>query len=88
MIVLNVGRFAEEKGLSIQDLADRADISYNTAKGLYRGYTTRVDLPILDKICSILEVSPGDLLVQVPDNEPVGLFYPKKVELAQLQQTN
>ncbi|WP_110513173.1 helix-turn-helix domain-containing protein [Herpetosiphon llansteffanensis] len=69
MIILNIGVLAKAKGLSIQDLADKAEISYNTAKGLYRGYTTRIDLPILDKVCTILGVSPGDLLTQIADDD-------------------
>lgn len=87
MIILKVGQFAEEKGLSIQDIADQAGIAYNTAKGYYRGYTTRVDIPILDKLCDILGVGPGDIIVRVPEGEYVGLFMPKKVELGQFAES-
>jgi transcriptional regulator with XRE-family HTH domain len=51
----------KEKGVSIKELADRADIAQNTARGLYYGITTRIDLPILDRVAKALEVSQLDL---------------------------
>jgi DNA-binding Xre family transcriptional regulator len=58
---LRVGKLMKEKGVSIKELAERADIAQNTARGLYYGITTRIDLPILDRVAKALEVSQLDL---------------------------
>jgi transcriptional regulator with XRE-family HTH domain len=58
---LRVGKLMKEKGISIKELAARADIAQNTARGLYFGISTRVDLPILDRVAKVLEVSPIEL---------------------------
>ncbi len=71
MLIVRVGKIAKEKGISIQELADRAGIAYNTAKALYRGHSSRIDLPILERICQVLEVEPGALFEQVEDDYPL-----------------
>ena len=58
---LRVGKLMKEKGVSIKELAERGNIAQNTARSLYYGYTTRVDLPILDRVAKVLEVSQLDL---------------------------
>ena len=58
---LRVGKLMKEKGVSIKELADRADIAPNTARGLYYGITNRIDLPILDRVAKVLEVSQLEL---------------------------
>ncbi len=85
MISLEVGKAAKEKGLSIQDLADIAGIAYNTAKSLYRGHTTRIDFPTLERVCLALDIKhPGTLFVMTPDEDMVQTIESKKVEEAQL----
>jgi len=64
---LRVGQIMREKGVSIRELAEQADISPNTAKGLYYGITTRVDFPILDRVALALGVTPLDLLEQTEE---------------------
>lgn len=61
---LRVGKLMNAKGMTIQDLADQADIAYNTARGMYHGITTRIDLPVLERVAQALGVSPLELLEQ------------------------
>jgi DNA-binding Xre family transcriptional regulator len=42
---------------------------YNTALNLCRGVGTRIDFEVLDSLCKVLKVQPGELLVWVPDPE-------------------
>jgi DNA-binding Xre family transcriptional regulator len=60
-----VGEVAAQQGLSTQDLADKAGIAYNTALGLMRGVSTRIDLAVFDRVCDALNSTPGELLVKV-----------------------
>ncbi len=69
MIINQTGKVLRERGISVRQLALEADIVYNTALNMSRGAATRVDLPVLDRICKVLKVQPGDLLVWVPDPE-------------------
>ena len=68
MIVNKTQEIARRNGVtSPRELARRLDIAQNTAYNLWRGNTERIDLPILQKICREFGVTPGDILVMVPD---------------------
>ena len=64
MIINRTGELAAKRGITTQELAERAEIAYNTALNLVRGVTARIDLEVLDRVCGVLEVEPGDLLVR------------------------
>lgn len=65
MVIVNrIGEVAAQRGVGTKELADRADIAYNTALNLMRGVVTRIDLEVLDRVCEALDVQPGDLLVR------------------------
>src|SRR3954451_21212049 len=63
-ITLRIGEQAKQQGLTIKALAARAGVAYNTAHALATGRATRIDLDTLDRICTALEVEPGDLFVR------------------------
>ena len=65
MIVNRVGEVARQRDLNVQQLANKAKVSYGTAHGLYTGVSKRIDLDVLDKMCAALDVQPGDLFVRV-----------------------
>ncbi|GAB4193773.1 MAG: hypothetical protein OHK0022_09030 [Roseiflexaceae bacterium] len=65
MIINRIGLLANARGISVRDLSQRARITYNTALGLVRGTPTRIDLDVLDRVCEVLDVQPGDVLVRV-----------------------
>jgi putative transcriptional regulator len=69
MIINRTGEIAREQGLTVQALADRAGVVYNTAHALYTGSARRVGFEVLDRICKALNVQPGDLLVRVDTEE-------------------
>jgi putative transcriptional regulator len=66
---LRIGDLMREEGISIKELAEKADIAPNTARGFYHGITIRVDLPLLDRVAQALGVPPLELFEQVPDDE-------------------
>lgn len=68
-IVNRIGEIAREQNLNIKQLADKADLAYNTAYDLYTGRVTRIGLEVLDRICRVLKVQPGELLVWVEEGE-------------------
>lgn len=66
-IVNRIGEIARAQNLNIKQLADKADLAYNTAHDLYTGRVSRIGLEVLDRICRVLNVQPGELLVWVED---------------------
>jgi transcriptional regulator with XRE-family HTH domain len=62
----------DEKGVSINELAERANIATNTARTLYHGINTRVDLPLIARIANALGVPPKDLLEEYDEPEMRG----------------
>ena len=55
-----------QRGITPAELATRAKVSHNTALALYRGVSSRIDLPVLDRVCAVLDVQPADLLIWTP----------------------
>lgn len=70
-IRMRIGEIARQQDLTIKALAERAALAYNTAHALYTSRATRIDLDTLDRICTALRVTPGDLLVRDAAQEPV-----------------
>jgi putative transcriptional regulator len=70
VIVNRIRNVADQRGVNVKALSERAGITYNTALNLYRGVVTRIDLEVLDKVCEALDAQPGDLLVRTTENQP------------------
>lgn len=70
-ITNRVGDIMKQRGVSPYQLAEQAHIAPNTALNMMRGTTKRIDLDVLEAICQVLQVTPGDILVlaPVPENE-------------------
>jgi putative transcriptional regulator len=58
-----VRKLAENRGLTVSQLAEQASIAPGTATSLWHGRPLRVDLPTLERICTLLNCTPGDVLV-------------------------
>ncbi len=69
MIQFRLAALMEERGLSLARLAARSDVSLNAVRSMRDGKLKEVDLGVLDRLCSFLQVGVGDLLVYVPDEE-------------------
>lgn len=52
----------EAAGLTQVELADAVSVRQATISDLETGKSTRLDLPILERLCRVLHVEPGDLL--------------------------
>lgn len=72
---MRIGELAKQQGLTIKALAERAGVAYNTAHALCTGRATRIDLDTLDRICTALQVEPGDIFVRHTAQERVGPEY-------------
>ena len=69
-----VRQVAEAKGIkNARDLADRINASYSSIYPIWDGSAKRADLGTLNKLCNLLDVPIGMLLVHLPDTniEPV-----------------
>jgi DNA-binding Xre family transcriptional regulator len=63
-VVLKKAR--EDAKLTQLQLAEAAKVRQATISELETGKTRRVDLEVLDRLCGVLKVEPGDLLARVP----------------------
>jgi transcriptional regulator with XRE-family HTH domain len=61
-ISVTLRRAREMAGLTQQQLAEEAGVRQATISELETGKTRRVDLDVLDRLCGVLGVEPGDLL--------------------------
>jgi putative transcriptional regulator len=52
----------EERGLTQEELSDRAGVRQAAISAIETGARQRIDLDILDRLCSALDVEPGELL--------------------------
>jgi len=58
-----VREIAERQGIKNPvELQERLGVVYNTARGLWLGFPSRIDLPTLNRVCVRLSCTPGDLL--------------------------
>lgn len=69
MLALDIKTPADERKLSLREIADRAGVAYNTVLNMYRGVSTRVDLETLDKVAGALGVEPQTLLVKKTERQ-------------------
>ncbi len=77
MIVNKTQEIARRNGVnSPRELAQRLGVAQNTAYNLWRGNTERIDLPILQRICSEFGVTPGDVLVLGSEKKPEERYSP------------
>ena len=53
--------------LNITDVARGTGLNRSTITALYRETTTRVELPAIEKLCTLFKCSVGELLEHVPD---------------------
>lgn len=67
MIQIRLGKLLNRHRLSQRALARRTDTHPSVISRLARGDTSRVDLSVLNRICTALECQPGDLLEFVPE---------------------
>lgn len=57
--------------LRVSDVARLTGLNRSTVTALYRETATRIELPAIEKLCTLLKCPVGDLLEVVPD-QPEG----------------
>ena len=67
MIKCHLSRLMGEHKLKIADVARDTGLHRNTITLLYNETAARVDLDAMDKLCTLFNVSVGELFEQTPD---------------------
>jgi len=67
VIFCNLPVLLAERRLRVADLVRMTDISKSTLHRIYNDETTRIEFDTLNKLCQVLEVTPGDILKYIPD---------------------
>lgn len=62
MIICVLGDIMEQRGLTNKDVTELTKISRNTIKAFASNSSTRIDYETLNKLCTYLELEPGDIL--------------------------
>ena len=65
MLRLRVKEVAKEKGMSMNKLSQRSEVSYNIVKAIYRNPYKEVTLHTINRLADILEVPATALLEDV-----------------------
>ncbi|WP_214730085.1 helix-turn-helix transcriptional regulator [Exiguobacterium sp. s168] len=69
MVRIRLSSILEARGLSQRQLALKAGIRPNALSAICNEKVQRIDLDILDRICTALELQPGDLFEWLPGDE-------------------
>lgn len=71
MIKSNLKNILDSRGdnISIRELARELDCQFETIRRFYNDTMERYPRDIIDKLCTYLGVTPGDIIVYVPDEE-------------------
>ncbi|MCF0130165.1 MAG: helix-turn-helix transcriptional regulator [Pseudobutyrivibrio sp.] len=69
MIVFNIDVMLAKRKMSVTELSEKLEITMANVSILKNGKAKAVKVETLDKLCQILECTPGDLLEYRPDKE-------------------
>lgn len=70
MIKFKLDRLLFEKGnMKIPKLQEMSGVNKNTLYAIYNGSITRIDVSVIDRICTALDCQPRDLLEHTPDKK-------------------
>ena len=67
---LRIGKLLRARGMSVYALAKAARLPQTTAYRLARGHVKRVDLRLVDRLCTVFECQVADLFERSPDRLP------------------
>jgi DNA-binding Xre family transcriptional regulator len=66
MITNLLPRLLSQEGISIRQLARDTGITYTTIWAMVHGERRSVQLEVLDAVCAVLDVQPGDIYRRMP----------------------
>jgi putative transcriptional regulator len=69
MIVCRLADMLAERGMSRRELARRSGLNMNTVCKLANDEHTLLHVGVLEAVCKVLGVQPGEVLHYVPGNE-------------------
>ena len=69
MIATRLEELLGKRERTLYWLAKESGVGYKTLHKLARGRADSIKFDILDKICTLLECTPGDVLIQVSEGE-------------------
>jgi len=55
----------ENNRMKVPELQELSGINKNTLYAMYKGTITRVDVSVIDRLCTALNCQPGDLLEHI-----------------------
>ena len=68
LVKLKLDKYLDKCGITRYELAKRTEIKFQTIDRYYKNRVVRYDSYILDRICSVLDCSPGDIIEYVNDD--------------------
>jgi putative transcriptional regulator len=71
MIAFRLKEIAEQHNLNRHQISMQTGVSYPTISKYWVGEADGREFDILEKLCTLLDCDPGDLIVRVPDKQPV-----------------
>lgn len=69
-IRINLDKLIKEAGISKNKLCQRAEMQRTQLNNYCNNTITRLDIPVLERLCSVLHCEIGDLLEFIPAEMP------------------
>lgn len=69
VVQLPLDQVSPHRGMGRRELARRAQLNINTVCKLAKNDHQMIDLLTLDRVCTVLHITPGELLTWEPDQE-------------------
>ena len=70
MIKLNLPVLFAQKGIRVADADRLTDMGRTTLYRLYNNEVTRIDFASLERLCKLLDCTPGDIILYEEDERP------------------
>lgn len=69
MVKLTIDKYLGKRGITRYELAKRTEVKFQTIDRYYKNRVVRYDSYILDRICTALDCTLGDIIEYVKDGE-------------------
>lgn len=69
MLRCHLSRLMGERKMKIVDVARATDLHRNTITLLYQERATRIDLDVIEKLCSLFKCEVGELFEYIPEQD-------------------
>lgn len=67
MLINRLPELMERRGVSIRQLSRETSVTYTTIWALYHGQRRSVQLEVLDAVCEVLQIQPGQIYQHISD---------------------